>query len=90
MPYPIVIDTLAKFHENGMVLTAHCESCRHYAEVPMPALIERLGPEHPMGSNDLQRHFKCSKCGSKTISFIVSHEQGRQHTGTSPHGAGAT
>lgn len=42
-----------------------CSRCGHSASLPVDALVEQLGPDHPVPT--VGRRCKCSRCGSKEI-----------------------
>lgn len=74
--YPLSVDTIGKALAMGTEITAHCESrdCSHRSRINLVALAGRLGMDHPIAAEALQRHFYCPRCReagrpAKRISF---------------------
>ena len=61
-PPPVLSDLLAQ----GLGIFCWCNRCGHNAEVPVQALIARLGPTLPVPA--LARHMRCAGCGGRDIS----------------------
>jgi hypothetical protein len=45
--------------------------CHHHSTLDLIALRDRLGPGHSVMHDDIVHLFRCSKCGSKKIGFIL-------------------
>jgi hypothetical protein len=59
-------------------ITAHCPSpCGHCAEIPLDALIARVGPD--LQTDELCRRLRCAKCGRKGVTITLpskaAHDQ---------------
>ena len=62
--YPLTVDTIGKALAMGTELTAHCETrdCNHRSRINLVALASRLGMDHSIETEALQRHFFCPVC----------------------------
>lgn len=74
------IITIGDLIGQGFRLSVHCENqfCRHYTELDLDALAERLGPGFAtVGSpNPLVAKLRCSACGGKDLGLILSPTTG--------------
>lgn len=43
------------------------------ADIDIEKLVERLGRDHPCSAMALKPYFRCSRCGSKEVSFRLRH-----------------
>ncbi|HWU60832.1 MAG TPA: hypothetical protein VN112_02285 [Ensifer sp.] len=70
----IRIDTIGALIEYRYDLSVHCHArdCWNRGTVDLEALAVRLGKGHSFLAKDLRRFFRCSKCGSKDVGFILS------------------
>lgn len=51
-------------------ITAHCPTpCGHSAEIPLDALIARVGPD--LQTDELCRRLRCVKCGRKGVTISL-------------------
>jgi len=66
----ITIATVGDFIRENYGLTAHCNVCRHSANVSLTGLSDRLGPDAIIMQKG-QPSLKCAKCGSRDCSKIV-------------------
>lgn len=80
------ITTLGEFIAEGGYITAFCENypCRHRREMDMADLVARLGPDFDMFDppRAVQRRLRCSACGAKQASIILSRKDTKLMTGT--------
>jgi hypothetical protein len=67
-------------------VTIYCEGrgCNHGSQLDLVALGERLGLDHGALRADLCRKFRCTKCGSREVSFRLSSEAA--HIASMAHG----
>lgn len=79
--------SLGFFLANGYGITAFCEApgdppCRHSQALDLTKLIEAFGPDFiiPNEREKFVSRLRCSKCGSRHVSIII----------TSPGGIGQT
>lgn len=74
----IKIETIQELMYHEHTLTAVCYDqrngipCSHYQLLDLPALRERLGPDHLAMHDALVPKLRCSKCGSKLVGLIRS------------------
>jgi hypothetical protein len=67
--------TIQSIIDSGDTVTAHCSGpgfCHHSATLDMPALREKLGPDHGAMRDDLVPKLRCTKCGSKRVGLIYT------------------
>lgn len=64
--------TLQHLIDDRTTVTLYCDadSCRHWSDLDLVALRDRLGPEQPMLIQPLRRRFRCGACGGREISMI--------------------
>jgi hypothetical protein len=63
MPRPLTLcDSLADHHVLSRV-SAHCQTCGHYAVLDTWSLGVRLGWETPLG--ELEAKLRCSRCSAR-------------------------
>lgn len=69
------IDTIGALIDGGYRLTIHChnQQCRHYVELDLEALAERLGRAFvTVGKpNPLAARMVCSQCSGKDLGLIL-------------------
>jgi hypothetical protein len=72
------IVTLAEHIEYCHAIRAYCDrrGCGYHAELDLEVLVRRLGPDHSAMASKLIPHLRCSRCGSRQVSLIVSPQTG--------------
>ena len=66
-PCPVPIHS---YSDLGVRLLAICEGCWHTAELDIPDLLRRLGPD--CTSRDVRRRLRCAKCDTRNPAFQVN------------------
>jgi hypothetical protein len=71
--YPVGM-TIGEMIDKHYGLTVCCEArgCHGGADVDLVALAARLGRDHGAMHDDLAGKFRCSRCGSRRVSFRIS------------------
>ena len=66
--------TLGEMIDKHYTLRVYCEAqcCNKGADVALVALADRLGRDHGAMHADLADKFRCTKCGSRRVSFRIS------------------
>ena len=67
--------TIADFKATGFALTVFCADgvhCHHGAPADLDALAERLGEGFDLYGPELRRRFRCTACGHRGATFIIS------------------
>jgi hypothetical protein len=77
----ITIHTIGDRIDEGQDMKAYCDDCQWSTTLNLEKLAEKLGRDHSGLARDLKRRLKCSRCGSKNISFIVHANAGWNGTG---------
>lgn len=67
----ITISTLGDHIDEGNDISAYCDDCGRSTYLNLEKLAEKLGRGHSALVGKLGPKLKCSKCGSKRMSFIV-------------------
>ncbi len=57
--------TLGELARRGIKVSAWCEACGRYRELPTAPLVARLGPE--LAVTSAGQHLKCGACGSRRV-----------------------
>lgn len=67
-------DTIQQCIEGDYAIRVICHGpqCTNDQSLDLKALAERLGPNHGAMHVDLADKFRCSKCGSKKVSFRIT------------------
>lgn len=66
----ITIETVADFIRNAYGLTAHCNNCRHAADLDLRSIVQRLGPSASLIGRGRTK-LRCAACGSADCSKII-------------------
>lgn len=63
----ISINTLQELIDHRYSVTVYCHNprCHHRADLDLPKLRGRLGPDQSMLFEDLKFKLRCGKCGGK-------------------------
>ncbi len=69
----ISINTIAECIRYGYRITAYClaPECGRSRELDLPALAERLGPDHSTLHPALAPHLRCKVCDGKRIQLTL-------------------
>ena len=68
------LSTIGDMIEEGYEISAHCggTGCHHWSRLDLTVLAKRLGRDHSARAEALTPYFRCSKCGSKDVSYTLS------------------
>ena len=77
----ITIHTIGDHLDEGDDISVYCDDCEWSTMLDLEMLAEKLGRDHGAMAQDLRPKLKCSRCGSKNMSFIVRNYAGWDGTG---------
>lgn len=77
----ISIHTIGDRLDEGDKISVYCDDCRWSTTLDLEMLAGKLGRDHSALAQDLRPKLKCSRCGSKNMSFIVRVNAGWDGTG---------
>lgn len=75
------VSTLGDFIDEGYDYYAQCSDCSWRTRLSLERLAERLGRDHSALAGDLVPKLKCSRCGSKRMTFTVVPNAGWDGSG---------
>lgn len=73
----ISLITIGALIDNRHILRAYCNNpkCRHCVKLDLEALADRLSRDHGSLHDQQVPKLKCSECGSRNISLILSTKE---------------